>query len=117
MFTTTRIASRSSTNYLIGNSCTYVSICTNTYHCVYVNKFAYIYTHTHTHTQRLPSSSVVKNPPSVQELQEMRVRSLGWEDPLEEGMATHSSILAWRIPCTEERGGLRSIRSQRVGHD
>ena len=47
----------------------------------------------------------------------MRVRSLGWEDPLEEGMAIHSSILAWRIPWTEETGGLQSIGSQRVGHD
>ena len=45
------------------------------------------------------------------------VRSLGWEDPLEEGMATHSSILAWRIPWTEEPGGLQSRGSQRVGHD
>ena len=53
----------------------------------------------------------------MQELQEMRVGSLGWEDPLEEGMATHSSILAWRFPWTEELGGLQSIRSQRVGHD
>ena len=45
-----------------------------------------------------PSGSAVKNLPALQELQEMLVRSLGWEDPLEEGMATHSSILAWRIP-------------------
>ena len=44
-------------------------------------------------------------------------RSLGWEDPLEKEMATHSSILAWRIPQTEEPGGLQSMRSQRVGHD
>ena len=44
------------------------------------------------------------------------VRSLGWEDPLEEQMATHSSILAWRIPWTEEPGRLQSIGSQRVGH-
>ena len=43
--------------------------------------------------------------------------SLGWDDPLEEGMATHSSILAWRIPWTEEADGLQSIGSQRVGHD
>ena len=56
----------------------------------------------------------VKNPPVVQETQ---VRSLGWEDPLEEGTATHSSILAWRIPWTEEPGGLQSMGSQRVGHD
>ena len=47
----------------------------------------------------------------------MLVRSLGWEDPLEEGMATHSSILAWRIQRTEEPGGLQSIGSQRVGDD
>ena len=53
--------------------------------------------------------SVVKTPPAVQETW---VQSLGWEDPLEEGMATNSSILAWKIPWTEESGGL-----QRVGHD
>ena len=47
----------------------------------------------------------------------MRVHSLGWEDPLEEEMATHDSFLAWRIPWTEEPGGLQSIGSQRVGHD
>ena len=47
----------------------------------------------------------------------MWVGSLGWEDPLEEEMATHSSILAWEIPWTEEPGGLQSIGSQRVGHD
>ena len=45
------------------------------------------------------------------------VRSLGWEDPLEEGMATHSSIPAWRIPWTEESGGLQSMESQRVRHN
>ena len=48
----------------------------------------------------------------MQETQEMRVRSLGWEDPLEEKMATHSSILAWRIPWTEEADGLQSMGSQ-----
>jgi len=47
----------------------------------------------------------------------MWVQSLGWDDPLEEEMATHSSILAWRIPWTEEPGGLRSIRSQRIGYN
>ena len=65
--------------------------------CVYV----YTHTHTHTHTNILwgfPGGSGVKNPPAIQELQAMRVRSLGGKDPLEEGMATHSSILAWRIP-------------------
>ena len=47
----------------------------------------------------------------------MQVQSLGRVEPLEEGMATHSSILAWRIPWAEESGGLQSIGSQRVGHD
>ena len=50
-------------------------------------------------------------------MQEMRVQSLGQEDPLEKDMATHSSILAWRIPWTEEPGGLQSTESQRVKHD
>ena len=60
------------------------------------------------------SDSAVKNPPAMQETQ---VQSLGWEDALEECMATHCSILAWRIPWTEEPGGLQSMGSQRVGHD
>ena len=51
------------------------------------------------------------------EIWEMRVRSLGWEDPLEEGMATHSSVLAWSIPWTEEPGRLQSMPSHRVGYD
>ena len=55
-----------------------------------------------------------KNPPATQETP---VQFLGWEDPLEEGMATHSSILAWRIPWTEEPGGLQSMVLQRVRHD
>ena len=50
-------------------------------------------------------------------MQETWVRSLGWEDPLEKEMATHSSILAWRIPWAEEPGGLQSTGSQRVGHN
>ena len=62
------------------------------------------------------ADSAVKNPPAVQEPQETWVQSLGGEDLLEEGMATHSSILAWRIPWTEEPGGLQSMESQRVGH-
>ena len=65
----------------------------------------------------LPGGSAVKNPPAMQELQETQVRSLGLDDPLEEGMTTPSSILAWRIPWTEEPGGLQSIGSQRVGQD
>ena len=50
-------------------------------------------------------------------MQETWVRSLSWEDPLEKGIATHSSILAWKIPWTEEPGKLQSTGSQRVGHD
>ena len=50
-------------------------------------------------------------------MQETWVQSLGWEDALERGMATHSSILAWRIPWTEEPGGLQSMGSQRVRHN
>ena len=53
----------------------------------------------------------------MQETQEMQVGSLGREDPLEEGMATHSIFLAWRIPWTEEPGGLQSIGAQNVGHN
>ena len=59
-------------------------------------------------------AQVVKNPPAMQETQ---VWSLGWEDPLEKGMATHSSILAWRIPWTEETGALQYMRLQRVRHN
>ena len=58
-------------------------------------------------------SQMVKNLPAMWETQ---FRSLGQEDPLEKGMATHSRILAWRIPWTEEPGGLQSTGSQRVGH-
>ena len=50
-------------------------------------------------------------------MQEVRVQFLGWDDTLEEEMATHSSILAWEIPWTEEPGGLQSMGSQRVSHD
>ena len=60
---------------------------------------------------------MVKNLPALQEPQETWVPYLGWEDPLEEDVATHSTILAWRIPGTEEPGGLQSMGSQRVGHD
>ena len=61
-----------------------------------------------------PVAQKVKHPPVMWET---RVRSLGQEDPLEEGMETHSSILAWRIPWTEEPGGLHSMGLQRAGHD
>ena len=57
---------------------------------------------------------MVKNLPTMRETW---VQSLSWEDPLKKGMATHSSILAWRIPWTDEPGRLQSMGSQRVGHD
>ena len=60
---------------------------------------------------------VIKNPPANAGDAREVVQSLGLEDPLEEGMATHSSILASRIPWTEKPGGLQSIALQRVGHD
>ena len=59
----------------------------------------------------------VKNPPAIQETQETWVQSLSREDALEEGMVTHSSILAWEIPWTEEPSGVQSMGSQRVGHE
>ena len=59
-------------------------------------------------------AQMVKNPPAMQEIQ---VHSLGWEDPLEKGMATHASILAWRIPWTEESERVQSLGSQRVRHN
>ena len=59
----------------------------------------------------------VKNLPAAQEMGEIRVHSLVQEDPLEEGMATHSSVSAWRIVWTKEPGGLQSIGWPRVGHD
>ena len=60
---------------------------------------------------------MVKNLPAMQKMQEMQFRTLDQEDSLKEGMGTHSSILAWRIPWTEEPGGLPFMRSQRVGQD
>ena len=65
------------------------------------------------YTWASPMDQAVKNPPAMQET---RVWSLGWEDPLEKEMATHSSIIVWRILWTEEPGGPQSLGSQRVGH-
>ena len=66
------------------------------------------------HTRDFPVAQIVKNLPAMQETW---VQSLGQEDPLEKEMAIHSSILAWRIPWTEESGGLQAMGSQRVGHN
>ena len=59
-----------------------------------------------------PAGSMLKNPPAAQEIPEVRVQSLGWKDPLEKEMATHCSILAWRIPWTKEPGRLPSMGLQ-----
>ena len=59
-------------------------------------------------------AQTVKNPPTMRETW---IQSLGWEDPLEKGMATRSSVLAWRIPWTKEPGGLQSMGSQRVRYN
>ena len=68
-------------------------------------------------TMGFAGSSVVKSLPAMQEAQEMWIQSLGQEDSLEKETATHSSILAWEIPWTEEPDGLQSTGSQRVGHN
>ena len=83
---------------------------------IYIYIYIYIYTHTHTHTciQASLVAQLVKN---LSAIQETWVQFLGWEDPLEKKMATHSSILDWRISWTKEPGRLQSMWLQRVGHD
>ena len=76
-------------------------------------KISHIFIFIHKYRASLVAQ-MVKNPPAVQETW---VQSLVWEDPLEKGMATHSSILAWRIPWTEESGRLQSMGSKRVEHN
>ena len=68
------------------------------------------------HFEQRLGGSAVKNLPVVQEAQELQFQSLGQEDPLEEKMATHFSILAWKIPWTEKLGRLQSLGLQKVGH-
>ena len=79
----------------------------------YIYIHIYIYTHTHTHTQAYQWLSSKESPA----MWEIQVRFLGQEDPMEEGMAIHSSILAGELPWTEEPGRLQSMGSQRVRHD
>ena len=69
------------------------------------------------HYRLFKSSLVVQTVKHLSTTQETQVRSLGWEDPLEQEMAIRSSTIAWKIPWTEEPGGLQSMGSQRVGHD
>ena len=75
--------------------------------------YIYIYIYIYSEGQASLMAQLVKNPPAMRDT---RVRSWSQEDPLEEEMATHSNILAWRIPRTEEPGGLQSMGSQRAGH-
>ena len=78
----------------------------------------FVHIYVYLHIQGFPGGAVGKRSHlPVQETYETRVRSLCWEDPLEEGTAIHSSILAWRIPWTEEPGELQSMGLQRVGHN
>ena len=79
-----------------------------------VSWICYTYTNTHTHTHIYMVALSVESLPAMQET---RVQSLGKEDPLEKGMATHSSIFAWRIPWTEELGRLQSMGSHRLRHN
>ena len=68
-------------------------------------------------SQGFLGGSTVENPPAMKKTKTPWVQSLGWEDPPEKGMATHSSMLAWRIPWTEELDGVQSVGLQRVRHD
>ena len=88
-------------------------ICTNTYYvficmCVYIYTHIHTYIHTHIYICNFPGGSELKNLPVMYEMQ---VQSLGQEDPLEKEMATHSSIVAWEIPWTEEPGRLLPMGS------
>ena len=79
--------------------------------------FYYISTPFYPHLDQAWTSLVAQTVKNLSAMQEAQVQSLGGEDPLEKGMATHSTILAWRIPWTEEHGELQSMGSQRVGPD
>ena len=79
---------------------------------IYIYTYTYVYTHSHMHVGASLGAQMVKNLPAMRETW---LQLLGWEDSLKKGMTTHSSILAWKIPWTEEFGGLQSIRSQRMG--
>ena len=92
------------------NPAEHVSVTARRWHCLRSNpKHVSFYLDKSQQLWGFPGGSVVKNLPAVPETQETRVPSLGQEDPLEEEMATHSSIPAWKIPWTEEAGGLQSV--------
>ena len=83
-------------------------------HLGYLSIYMCVYIHTYTYICIFPVARMVKHLPTMRETW---VQSLGQEDLLEKEMATHSSILAWKIPWTEKPGSLQSMGSQRVGHD
>ena len=82
----------------------------------FINMLKFFYISTHSSISFIFSSFVLPVCP-YKKHKSHKFQSLAWEDPLEEGTTTHSSILAWRIPWTEEPGGLQSVELQRVGHD
>ena len=91
---------------------------------IYIHTCICTFTNIHTHKNTMEYYSAIKNSclmaqmvKSLSAMHGTQVQSLGQEDPLEKGMLTHSSILAWRIPWTEEPGRLQSLGSQRVGHN
>ena len=88
-------------------------MCIHMHVCMFIFTFMFIYNKHKLLMQRLPDGSMVNNLHAKQEMQETRVQSLSWEDPLEKGMATHSSILAWEVPWTEELGALQSMGPQK----
>ena len=92
--------------------CVYMYVYIHTH--IYIHTHAHTHTHTNTHIQASMVTQMVKNLPAMQETW---VRSLNQEDILERGMATHSSILAGKIPYTEKPGRLQFRGSQRVKHD
>ena len=84
-----------------GRMCARIHTHTNTHRDTHTQTHTQTHTHRHTHTHPLPGGIRGKEPTHQCRRRETQVRLLGWEDPLEEGMATHSNILAWRIPWTE----------------
>ena len=85
--------------------------------CVYIYIYIYVCIYILSTTTVFRAALVAQMAKNLPAMQETQVQSLGWKDPLEKGMTTHSSILAWRIPWTEEPSGLQSMGLQRVGHN
>ena len=85
--------------------------------CLYLKTYLLVPVHRNQLNKNIRDSLVAQMVKNLPVMQETRVQSLGQEDPLEKGIANHSSILAWRIPWTEEPGGLQFMGSQRVKHN